>query len=38
MKIVVIGTLLIGAINVWNRMAIGLWAVHPVEDRNAAVA
>ena len=29
-------TLLIGAINLWNRVQIGLRAVHPVEDRKAA--
>ena len=31
-------TLLIGAINVWNRLAIGFRAVHPVETRTAAAA
>ena len=29
-------TLLIGAINLWNRVQIGLRAVHPVEERKAA--
>ena len=29
-------TLLIGAINLWNRVQIGLRAVHPVEARKAA--
>ena len=29
-------TLLIGAINLWNRVQIGLRAVHPVEARQAA--
>jgi AhpD family alkylhydroperoxidase len=31
-------TLLIGAINVWNRVQIGLRAVHPVEAQAAAAA
>lgn len=31
-------TLLIGAINVWNRVQIGLRAVHPVEEPAAAAA
>ena len=29
-------TVLIGAINVWNRVQIGLRAIHPVEDTKAA--
>ena len=29
-------TLLIGTINLWNRLQIGLRAVHPVEDAKAA--
>jgi AhpD family alkylhydroperoxidase len=29
-------TLLTGAINLWNRVQIGLRAVHPVEERKAA--
>jgi AhpD family alkylhydroperoxidase len=29
-------TLLVGAINLWNRVQIGLRAVHPVEGRKAA--
>lgn len=29
-------TVLIGAINVWNRVQIGLRAIHPVEDAKAA--
>jgi len=29
-------TLLIGAINLWNRVQIGLRSVHPVEERKAA--
>ncbi len=29
-------TVLIGAINVWNRVQIGLRALHPVEDTKAA--
>ena len=31
-------TLLIGAINTWNRVAIGLRAVHPAAERKAAAA
>lgn len=31
-------TILIGAINVWNRVQIGLRAVHPVEEPAAAAA
>jgi alkylhydroperoxidase family enzyme len=31
-------TLLIGAINVWNRVAIGLRAVHPVEEHKSVAA
>ena len=31
-------TLLIGAINVWNRVAIALRAVHPVEEHKSAAA
>jgi AhpD family alkylhydroperoxidase len=31
-------TLLIGSINVWNRVQIGLRAVHPVEEPAAAAA
>jgi AhpD family alkylhydroperoxidase len=31
-------TLLIGAINLWNRVQIGLRAVHPVEESVAAAA
>jgi AhpD family alkylhydroperoxidase len=31
-------TLLVGAINVWNRVQIGLRAVHPVEAQAAAAA
>lgn len=31
-------TLLIGTINVWNRVQIGLRAIHPVEPRSAAAA
>lgn len=31
-------TLLIGAINVWNRLAVGFRAVHPVADRDLALA
>ena len=31
-------TVLIGAINVWNRVQIGLRAVHPVEEPAAAAA
>ena len=31
-------TLLIGAINLWNRVQIGLRAVHPVEEPAAAAA
>jgi AhpD family alkylhydroperoxidase len=31
-------TLLVGAINLWNRVQIGLHAVHPAEERAAAAA
>jgi AhpD family alkylhydroperoxidase len=31
-------TLLVGSINLWNRVQIGLRAVHPVEQQAAAVA
>ena len=31
-------TMLIGAINLWNRVQIGLRAVHPVEESQAAAA
>lgn len=31
-------TLLIGAINVWNRLAVGFRSVHPVADRDMALA
>ena len=31
-------TLLIGTINLWNRVQIGLRAVHPVEEPVAAAA
>lgn len=31
-------TLLIGAINMWNRLAIGFRAVHPVDEAEAAAA
>jgi hypothetical protein len=30
-------TLLIGAINVWNRLAVGLRAAHPVDPPDLAV-
>jgi AhpD family alkylhydroperoxidase len=31
-------TMLIGAINAWNRVSIGLRAVHPVEEHKSAAA
>ncbi|MBT2134627.1 carboxymuconolactone decarboxylase family protein [Croceibacterium sp. LX-88] len=31
-------TLLIGSINVWNRVQVGLRAVHPIEEPTAAAA
>lgn len=31
-------SLLIGAINVWNRLSVGFRAVHPVADRDQALA